>query len=242
MLTFFRRIRKGLLGNGTTGKYLLYAVGEIALVVIGILVALQINNWNEYSKEREMETEILENLLSNLNRNLNNLTNAIESNESRLNSANVVLNHIDHDFPYNDTLDHHFFFGALRGDPLSGYPSKDGYEMFKNSGFDKVINDTLKLNIVYLFEEIYKGVEDWGTYIAGFAPTDYTLWLKYFNRYRQSLKPLDYAKLLSSTEVRSYYVQTTTFNSIYLERLRQSLDETQRVLQLIKDELNDSGD
>jgi len=50
MLTFFRRIRKGLLGSGATSKYLVYAVGEIALVVIGILIALQINNWNEGRK------------------------------------------------------------------------------------------------------------------------------------------------------------------------------------------------
>jgi hypothetical protein len=42
MLTFFRRIRKGLLESGTTRKYLLYAIGEIALVVIGILIALHL--------------------------------------------------------------------------------------------------------------------------------------------------------------------------------------------------------
>ena len=47
MLTFFRRIRKALLGTGQARRYILYALGEIALVVIGILIALQINNWNE---------------------------------------------------------------------------------------------------------------------------------------------------------------------------------------------------
>jgi len=52
MLTFFRRIRIGLLGSGTTSRYLLYAIGEIALVVIGILIDLQINNWNEWRKDR----------------------------------------------------------------------------------------------------------------------------------------------------------------------------------------------
>jgi len=47
MVSFFRRIRKALLGSGQARKYLFYAIGEIALVVIGILIALQINNWNE---------------------------------------------------------------------------------------------------------------------------------------------------------------------------------------------------
>ena len=59
MLTFFRRIRKGLLGSGATSKYLLYAIGEVALVVVGILIALQINNWNEGKKESLLEQQYL---------------------------------------------------------------------------------------------------------------------------------------------------------------------------------------
>jgi len=59
MLTFFRRIRKGLLGDDAISKYLLYAIGEIALVVIGILIALQINNWNEKRKQNLNEKEIV---------------------------------------------------------------------------------------------------------------------------------------------------------------------------------------
>ena len=59
MLTFFRHIRKSLLGSGQARKYLLYAIGEIALVVIGILIALQINNQNIYKQERSIEKEYL---------------------------------------------------------------------------------------------------------------------------------------------------------------------------------------
>ena len=47
MITLFRRIRQKLIDSGSTSKYLLYALGEILLVVIGILIALQVNNWNE---------------------------------------------------------------------------------------------------------------------------------------------------------------------------------------------------
>ncbi|WP_229741435.1 DUF6090 family protein, partial [Planktosalinus lacus] len=47
MIKFFRNIRKNLLNEGKTTKYFKYAIGEIILVVIGILIALQINNWNE---------------------------------------------------------------------------------------------------------------------------------------------------------------------------------------------------
>ena len=54
MLTFFRRIRKGLLGSGATKKYILYAFGEFILIVAGILMAMQINNWNEDQKRSNM--------------------------------------------------------------------------------------------------------------------------------------------------------------------------------------------
>ena len=55
MLTFFRRIRKALLGDGATSKYLLYAIGEIALVVIGILIAIQLNNINTKQEEKNKQ-------------------------------------------------------------------------------------------------------------------------------------------------------------------------------------------
>lgn len=50
MLSFFRKIRKSLIDQSSARRYLVYAIGEIALVVIGILIALQINNWNEARK------------------------------------------------------------------------------------------------------------------------------------------------------------------------------------------------
>lgn len=52
MLRFFRQIRQGLLTHNKFSKYLLYAIGEIVLVVLGILIALQINTWNEDRKDR----------------------------------------------------------------------------------------------------------------------------------------------------------------------------------------------
>jgi hypothetical protein len=63
MIAFFRRIRKGLLSSGQARKYLLYAIGEIALVVIGILIALQVNNSNEERKTLVVQEAYLKRLL-----------------------------------------------------------------------------------------------------------------------------------------------------------------------------------
>ncbi|PWI29755.1 hypothetical protein DI383_08325 [Flavobacteriaceae bacterium LYZ1037] len=66
MIKFFRKIRQKLLSENKFSKYLIYAIGEIILVVIGILIALQINNWNENLKQDKEEITILENLKKNL--------------------------------------------------------------------------------------------------------------------------------------------------------------------------------
>jgi hypothetical protein len=66
MIKFFRKIRQNLLTEGKTSKYFKYAIGEIVLVVIGILIALQINNWNENRKQNTEEIAILKNLYENL--------------------------------------------------------------------------------------------------------------------------------------------------------------------------------
>ena len=61
MINFFRKIRHSLVESGSAKKYALYALGEIALVVTGILIALQINNWNEM---RKYKAQIIQNILS----------------------------------------------------------------------------------------------------------------------------------------------------------------------------------
>lgn len=61
MLKFFRRIRQKLVREGNLKRYLIYAIGEILLVVIGILIALQVNNWNVERRENKTLISILEN-------------------------------------------------------------------------------------------------------------------------------------------------------------------------------------
>jgi len=81
MLRFFRTIRKTLIGQNKTRSYFFYAIGEIALVMIGILLALQVNNWNESRKENIQELEILYDLKNEFIINRTELELAIERKE-----------------------------------------------------------------------------------------------------------------------------------------------------------------
>ena len=70
MLKFFRRIRQKLVNEGNLKRYLIYAIGEILLVMIGILLALQVNNWNERNKIKKTEYQALKDLQEEFNRNI----------------------------------------------------------------------------------------------------------------------------------------------------------------------------
>ena len=66
MIKFFRNFRRRLLSDNKISKYLVYAIGEIFLVVVGILIALQVNNWNIQRKTELKADELSENLLEEL--------------------------------------------------------------------------------------------------------------------------------------------------------------------------------
>ncbi|TVZ56797.1 hypothetical protein OD91_2096 [Lutibacter sp. Hel_I_33_5] len=78
MIKFFRKIRKNLLIKGKTTQYLKYAIGEIVLVVIGILIALQINNLNEKRNQQNTLQNIYKSIKSDLQEDIKNIDNVIE--------------------------------------------------------------------------------------------------------------------------------------------------------------------
>jgi hypothetical protein len=87
MIRLFRMIRQRLLTDHRFGKYLLYASGEIILIVIGILIALSINNWNEVQKTRNLEQTYLVDLRAEFMQNLNALDLVIGINQKNIDHA-----------------------------------------------------------------------------------------------------------------------------------------------------------
>jgi len=90
MIKFFRKIRQNLLSEGKTGKYLKYAIGEIVLVVFGILIALQINNWNERRKIQSNQEKYLTLLKTEAENNLKEIRNTKNA-VSEMNIKQIVL-------------------------------------------------------------------------------------------------------------------------------------------------------
>ena len=111
MIKFFRHIRKSLLMENKTGKYFKYAIGEIVLVIIGILIALQINNWNENRKTNIKVGTYLFALSEEVNNNIERLErtktyaqNNLKKTLGVLEDLNDDSKNIDSDYMYNSRL------------------------------------------------------------------------------------------------------------------------------------------
>tara|TARA_R110002074_G_scaffold367649_1_gene541744 strand:+ start:142 stop:900 length:759 start_codon:yes stop_codon:yes gene_type:complete len=144
MIKFFRKIRQNLLLKNKTGKYLKYAIGEIVLVVIGILIAIQINNWNELRKIRNTEVEILHNLKTELEFNLEGLKEINKQHKSEFEDGMYLLHLFGTDVSNvsKSKLD------SLTSNAFSGFSfeAKDGYikSLIASNKIDYLQNTELK--------------------------------------------------------------------------------------------------
>ena len=91
MIKFFRHIRKSLLMEHKSAKYLKYAIGEIVLVVIGILIALSINNWNNDTIKRSESNQFNKRLLAEVNENFDLTIKNIKKIKELINSSKAIL-------------------------------------------------------------------------------------------------------------------------------------------------------
>lgn len=156
MFKFFRKIRERLLSEGKVSKYLLYATGEIFLVVIGILIALQLNNWNSDNKAGTEELELLTEMKYNLESDLKDCFWNINKNEDLYHSNSVVLNHLEKRTPFVDSLEQHY--GNLLG-TTTQLRNMSAYDHLKSKGMNLVRNDSLRKMITIVYSARYYYIE-----------------------------------------------------------------------------------
>jgi len=94
MISLFRKIRQKLLQENRVTRYLVYALGEILLVVIGILIALQINTWNENRKYRNQEAAFYADIISDLDKDLDKLDFLTEFHQKRIEILSTILTYL----------------------------------------------------------------------------------------------------------------------------------------------------
>jgi hypothetical protein len=153
MIKFFQKIRYNLIEKGKTTQYFKYAIGEIFLVVIGILIALQINNWNENKKQRTYEVKMLTEIKNTLESDIDYFT-LMDARLKRLDSAsNAFLKLVHEKATFDDTLYRnrrsrwYFLMTGINLQFNSG-----PYEALKSSGLDKVSDDSLRNSLIDFYD------------------------------------------------------------------------------------------
>jgi len=91
MIKFFRKFRQNMIKENRVSKYLLYAIGEVILVVIGILIALKINNWNLELANKKEEQTIIKNLNLEFKKNIISIQKYIKHHETILADTRVLM-------------------------------------------------------------------------------------------------------------------------------------------------------
>ncbi len=153
MIRIFSTLRQKLLSEHKISKYVLYATGEILLVVIGILIALQINNWNEEKKDRAFEIRMLKEVHKALDNDIAYFNRMIIRYNKLDSSVTRFIKLVHQKASFNDTL---YRYGISRWYYLrtgNNYIYNRGpYEAIKSSGLDRISNDSLRNHLVNFYD------------------------------------------------------------------------------------------
>ena len=210
MIPFFRKIRKTLADDNKPLKYMRYAIGEIVLVVIGILIALSINNWNEAKKTKQFEFKILKDINTSMEGNFFQLEMCIKSNQKSIKSAEIILKFLDKNLAYHDSLNVHFSKSLEWCTPSF---QNSGYESLKSYGLNLITNDSIRKELVIYeagwMETLAQRQEDY------FFNTASPILTELFEKVamRTEMKPYDYEQLRKSKK----YISVLKTSKAYRE-------------------------
>ena len=210
MLRFFRQIRKDQLMSDKIRKYILYAIGEILLVVIGILIALQVNNWNEERKKTNRENQLLAQLTEDVDFLLEELDMDIGFLKQNIALTDTLL--------FYRTLNPHqnweyYFKAAPWGNPKV-YPPIATYENLKSIGLEVISDPNLRNSITDLYDRKLERSTEWENMVYTYQFRIQILMEQYFD-FEQEIEPFfesdninppiftpsDYQEFLSHSEL-----------------------------------------
>ena len=178
MLRFFRRIRQSLIENNRFRKYLIYAIGEITLVMIGILLALQVNNWNNKRINNRLESKILRQLHQDFLENKRNFEHVTSFRHRNMNDLRKIIDlfPIDIEKVNLDSLSYYIKTNGYRG---TFNPSNGAINTLTNSSSFEIIRDDKLRDLLVQWKDL---VED---YLEDERIADYHLvnqWDPYMNK------------------------------------------------------------
>ncbi|MCA0154524.1 DUF6090 family protein [Winogradskyella vincentii] len=239
MIKFFRKIRYDLMEKNKTGKYFKYAIGEIVLVVIGILIALQINNWNELTKKRNTEIEILVGIRNDILRDTIDINFNIRGYQNIIKRDSFVLHHLIKKKAYSNMFAQNLHSIANLG--WSVVLHEAHFQEAKQRGLSIISNKEIRNEINYLYGFKYSGFKSKVNNNDRYKHNEllkHTIG-NYFS-YDSSGVFIDkesYAKLLSNKNSHYYIKRSSDMHKRLLNFHFNTLSKSIEVAQLIEKEI-----
>lgn len=239
MIKFLRRIRQNLLMENKTSKYFKYAIGEIILVVLGILIAVQINNWNENKNERELERNYLELLTQDLSEDAVSLTELVYLSNESVVSKNIILDYQEGNISEPDSLSTHFLRAVFNG--ITNFvPNKGAINEIQNAGGLSLIkNEVVRNQILKLYNEYDNVEKNVGSNYLGnrlamrdlvYSRANGNLFLTFKTLDKEILYPL-----MRDSEIRNRLVNNWAVS--YNKRLKELVEINAKTIMICKDYL-----
>jgi len=240
MIKFFRKVRQNLLSEGKTGKYIKYAVGEILLVMIGILLALQVNNWNENKKIQKFEISILKELKANLLKDIEDFETNIRAHKISIQSSKVILEALKNNTTYHDSLSSHF--AKIPVNPIF-MPTTSAYQNLKINGFHLISNDSLRRELQGLYEARYvytaKITDAAFNYDYQEFGKLYEIEMSTYTLFREA-RPVDYNSLFTNQQFANLISHKMTRDKYQIiPNYQERIHLIKRIINMIDRELND---
>ena len=166
MIKLFRNIRQNLLNEGKTSKYFKYAIGEIILVVIGILIALQLNSWKESNTERSLEKEYIVSLIEDIKKDSQNFDIAIMLNQNRIkNLDSLALLCFNYTKEHDAEIFYRYMVGLRHPDFVS--QTDRTLSQLRNAGGMRLISKRNTADAIIKYEDYYKKLTNQQTWYEG---------------------------------------------------------------------------
>ena len=206
--------------SGNTGKYLGYAVGEILLVSIGILLALQVNNWNEARLTKLEEFRIVEDLVATTQSDLERNQYQLRRNKNSMQSLEYVISHMEGNQAYHDSLDFHFANAHNRWVAII---ATNAYQRAKEFGIG-FLPDSIRSHLESIYEfslDYLHKLEDRNTlfYYQIVMPKTTKVFHATFpqGRHWEDMKPINYDALRRDQEFKTILNSIKAHKSQYVE-------------------------
>jgi len=203
------------------------------LVVIGILIAIQLDDLNDRRKERDLEMKILQEIIQNIQTDFEDHNQNLQFMRNTVRASEVVLNHLENRLPYKDSLDGHFVWLAIIPD---FYSLKSGYQLLTSKGVNLIGNDSLRQDISFLYDNTYPWIEDWFIFLKGnsYRLLTENMVAKFYDlNPLDSYKPRNYKGLQDDEEFQSY----VQFNMSYFQAFMTSYEERLKEVHLLEERI-----